>query len=300
MDQQNVPKIGIPSLVHSKHLNPDSIVVVDEDLALFDSKSIKFLYNGPTKLDVLTVGLCLQGNGLVNINLRENTLINGRMMVALPNQIVECRRFSADFKGIFFAISKNLLDTLPKVSNVLSLFFYLKDYPCFDLTQREEEIVTEYHTFISKRLSHKADLYRHEVMIGMMQGFFFELCNIFYKHTPGSDGEVIIKTRKEEVFEEFYEVLMESYQSERSVSYYAQRLCMTPKLLSNMVKDVSGKTVGDWVEELVILEAKALLNSTNLHLLEIADRLNFINQSKFGRYFKNITGISPKEYRQSR
>lgn len=300
MENQSVPKIGIYTALHSKHLNPDSIDVVDNDLALFDSKGIVSLNSGPNKLDVLTVGLCLQGNGSLNISLREHTLISGRMMVALPNQIIEHRRFSADFKGIFFLISKSMLETLPKVGNMLSLFFFLKDYPCFDLSAREQETVEEYHAFIRRCLHNKSDLYRREVVTGLMQGFFFELCNIFYHHTPGSDGAVKNKSRKEYIFEQFYEVLIESYQSERSVKFYADQLCMTPKHLSNIVKDVSGKTAGEWVDELVILEAKALLNSTSMNVQEIADRLNFANQSFFGKYFKHYTGISPKEYRNSR
>lgn len=75
---------------------------------------------------------------------------------------------------------------------------------------------------------------------------------------------------------------------------------LTPKHLSGVVKEVSGKTVGEWIDELVILEAKALLNSSSMNIQEIADRLNFANQSFFGKYFKHYTGMSPKEYRKSR
>ena len=108
------------------------------------------------------------------------------------------------------------------------------------------------------------------------------------------------KSRKEYIFERFYESLVESYQSERSVKYYADQLCLTPKHLSGVVKEVSGKTVGEWIDELVVLEAKALLNSSSMNIQEIADRLNFANQSFFGKYFKHYTGMSPKEYRKSR
>lgn len=300
MDIQSVPKVGISSAIHSKHVDTDSIDVVDNDIALFDSESVVSLYSGPSKLEVLTVGLCLEGNGAFNINLREFELLPGRMVIALPNQIIEHRRFTPGFKGIFFAVSKNLLETLPKVGNVLSLFFFLKDYPCFDLSGREQEIIQEYHAFIRKRLKNKEDMYRREVVMGLMQGFFFELCNIFKNHAPTGGAAVKNKSRKEYIFERFYETLIESYQSERSVKFYADQLCLTPKHLSGVVKEVSGKTVGEWVDELVILEAKALLNSSSMNIQEIADRLNFANQSFFGKYFKHYTGMSPKDYRKSR
>ena len=223
MDIQSVPKVGISSVVHSKHIDADNNDDVDNDIALFDTESVISLYNGPTKLEVLTVGLCLEGTGTFKISLREFQLCPGLMVIALPNQIIEQRYFSHDFKGIFFAVSKNLLETLPKIGNVLSLFFYLKDYPCFDLTPHEQEVVKEYHAFIRKRLRNKEALYRREVVMGLMQGFFFELCTIFTNHAPANATTMRNKSRKEYIFERFYESLVESYQSERSVKYYADR-----------------------------------------------------------------------------
>ena len=208
---QNVPKVGISSVVHSKHIDSDNIDVVDNDIALFDTESVISLYNGPTKLEVLTVGLCLEGTGTFNISLRELQLFPGLMVIALPNQIVEQRCFSSDFKAIFFAVSKNLLETLPKISNVLSLFFYLKDYPCFNLTPQEQETVKEYHAFIRKRLKNKEALYRKEVVMGLMQGFFLNFvislpimrlmqgsfcCHIFTNHAPANATTMKIKAGK--------------------------------------------------------------------------------------------------------
>lgn len=300
MEIQGVPKIGISSVVHSKHIDINKIDVVDNDIALFDTESFISLYNGPSKMDVLTVGLCLEGEGILDISLREFRLSKGVMVVALPNQIIEYNHFSPGYKGIFFAVSKNVLEALPKVGNILSLFFYLKDCPCFNLTPHEQEVVKEYHEFVRKRLAEKDAAYRKEVAMGLMKGFFFELCNMLKNHAPVADAPVKVKSRKENIFERFYALLVEFYQSERSVKFYADKLCLTPKHLSGVVKEVSGKTVGEWIDELVILEAKALLNSSSLNIQEIADRLSFANQSFFGKYFKHYTGMSPKEYRKSR
>ena len=80
MDIQSVPKVGISSVVHSKHIDADNIDVVDNDIALFDTESVISLYNGPTKLEVLTVGLCLEGTGTFKISLREFQLCPGLMV----------------------------------------------------------------------------------------------------------------------------------------------------------------------------------------------------------------------------
>ena len=91
---------------------------------------------------------------------------------------------------------------------------------------------------------------------------------------------------------------LENYKQERSVAFYADKLCVTAKYLSLISKEVSGQPAGNWIDEYVILEAKTLLKSSQMSIQEIADSLNFANQSFFGKYFKHHTGISPKEYRK--
>ena len=82
------------------------------------------------------------------------------------------------------------------------------------------------------------------------------------------------------------------------MAYYAGKMFLTPKHLSTVVIEVSGKTAGEWIDSLVILEAKALLKSSEQSSQEIADEPHFANQSFFGKYFKHHTGMSPKEYRK--
>ena len=297
---QGVPRFGISSVVHSKHIDVDSIEVVGNDIALLDTESVISFYDGPSKLEALTIGLCLEGESVFSINLREHRLSPGVFVVALPNQLIEHRSLTADYRGIFFAVSKEVLESIPKMSSKLSIFFFLKNSPCFVMKPEEQEVVRRYHAFIRERLHEHQGAYRREVAMGLMQGFFFELCGMLDKVKPDLMSLPKYKSRKEHIFERFYESLIESYQAERSVRFYADRLCLTPKHLSGVVKEVSGKTVGEWIDDFVILEAKALLNSSSLSIQEISDRLNFANQSFFGKYFKHYTGMSPKEYRSKR
>ena len=99
---QNVPKVGISSVVHSKHIDSDNIDVVDNDIALFDTESVISLYNGPTKLEVLTVGLCLEGTGTFNISLREFQLFPGLMVIALPNHTAQFISLAHSYIILYF------------------------------------------------------------------------------------------------------------------------------------------------------------------------------------------------------
>ena len=87
-------------------------------------------------------------------------------------------------------------------------------------------------------------------------------------------------------------------QQERNVRFYARRLNITPKYLSTVSKDVSGKTAARWIDEAVILEAKSLLRYSGMSIQEIAYHLNFSTQSFFGKYFKQHTGYSPSRFKR--
>jgi AraC-like DNA-binding protein len=102
--------------------------------------------------------------------------------------------------------------------------------------------------------------------------------------------------RKEQIFNDFLALLEQYYTQERSISFYADRMCLTPKYLSTIVKEVSGKHGMQWIDEYVALEAKALLREGTMSVKQVSDKLNFPSQSMFGRFFKKMTGYSPKQY----
>ena len=105
--------------------------------------------------------------------------------------------------------------------------------------------------------------------------------------------------RKEDVFYRFLLLVEANFQMERSVNFYADSLNITPKHLSAVAKETSGHTAGEWIDSYVVMEAKMLLNNSELSIQEISTRLNFANQSFFGKYFKHHTGMSPRAYRSS-
>ena len=102
--------------------------------------------------------------------------------------------------------------------------------------------------------------------------------------------------RKEQIFKDFLTLLEQHFTQERSISFYADRMCLTPKYLSTIVKEVSGKHGMQWIDEYVALEAKALLREGSMSVKQVSDKLNFPSQSMFGRFFKKMTGYSPKQY----
>ena len=99
--------------------------------------------------------------------------------------------------------------------------------------------------------------------------------------------------------EKFLSLVQINYKEQRGLEFYADKLCFTPKYLSKVIKENSGTSANDWIDNHVVLEAKALLKSTNMTIQQISDELNFPSQSFFGKYFKRHVGVSPKEYKKN-
>ena len=97
---------------------------------------------------------------------------------------------------------------------------------------------------------------------------------------------------------EFLTLVKANFREERQLKFYADKMCITPRYLSRVVKECTQFSAADWIERCVVLEARALLKSTNMTVQQISDELNFPSQTFFGKYFKRRVGLSPKEYRR--
>jgi AraC-like DNA-binding protein len=103
--------------------------------------------------------------------------------------------------------------------------------------------------------------------------------------------------RNEQLLKEFKTLLTRYFIEERQLAFYAEKLHVTPKYLSAAVKEASGRTAGDWIDDMLILEAKVLLLDKQLNIAQIAYKLKFNDPSHFGKFFKSQTGQSPLVYR---
>ena len=105
-------------------------------------------------------------------------------------------------------------------------------------------------------------------------------------------------TRQEKLALRFLKLLNENFKQERTVQFYADILCLTPGYLSKVLKIISKKTASQLIDEAVIMEAKLLLKNQTLSISEVANELQFSDQSFFGKYFKKHTGYSPSKFRE--
>lgn len=129
--------------------------------------------------------------------------------------------------------------------------------------------------------------------------FIYRICEAISLHEP-VQSPLGVKDRSAEYFERLMKLLAENFRTERSVEFYAGKMNLTSKHLSRVVRNFTGKSVHQWIDNVVVLEIKNLLRYSDMSIQQISIYLNFPNPSFMGQYFKRITGKTPGEFKRER
>ena len=182
------------------------------------------------------------------------------------------------------------------LSSALPVYMRIGKAPVLEVSAEDVSEIRQLFQLIKAMLRSDKERYRSEIIRSLFTTAFYIITEISQR-----DRQVEQKQgRCEVLFNEFMTLLQQYSKRERNVSFYARQLNITPKYLSSVVKEVSGKTAARWIDESVILEAKSLLKYSGMSIQEIAYHLNFSTQSFFGKYFKQHTGTSPSRYKRQR
>ena len=268
-----------------------------DNIALFDNISkIKGL-TFPVKIDFILSIMCEQGTLVLNYDQRTFSLSKNCILVLRPGHVMNSYHVSADFRGHCIMVSSDYLgDTLPSMSRILPCMVGVMDRPVIQLTDEEAQNQLELYRILRKKAYESNPTpFRLETVSSMLKALIFETLGLYSEHM--SEDNVGKMRRKDAILYDFIRYVERDFRSERAVSYYAQKLCVSPKHLSATVKEASGRTASDWIDSYVVMEAKIMLRNTGMTIQEISMKLNFANQSFFGKYFKHLVGVSPKEYR---
>ena len=239
--------------------------------------------------------LCRRGNISLMLDDRIYNVRAGDLYIypAFTHTQVKC--FSAYLQGVAGTADFDfVLSSLDPVSDTQS-HVYIRFHPHVSLTgeqyRRIEEIIEcvrgrkDIHTPLSK-----------QVVSALVQAFCYEVIDAYISNTP---VQTMKQTRKDKIFQNFLVALYKNFHTHRNVRYYADQQSLTPRYFTTLIHEVSGKTPSQWIMMFVIIEAKRLLSNPDISIKETANRLNFTEQTFFGRYFKLYAGCSPSAYRAS-
>ncbi|MGN0195535.1 MAG: helix-turn-helix domain-containing protein [Candidatus Cryptobacteroides sp.] len=262
-----------------------------KDFVMFGNPVFLTERMNPYKSEYTIVILCEGGQAYGCVNLQEYHLQENGLMVILPGAITEMRYISDDFRATYIIASESFQNSLA-IGNSFRLRQEMQQRPLRFFSGESLDAIKTYFT-MSRRILDAADNpNRMEIIRLMTKAFFLGLGYYIHK-----DMEPANMSRESEITERFLSLVEKNYSRDRSVSFYADKMAITHKYLSMCVKSSSGKTPLEWIENYVVLDARAQLASTTRTVQQISDSLGFSSQSDFGRYFKRVTGLSPKAYR---
>lgn len=290
-------------LLDISHLTEmDMVSFIKGEIVLSDNTEIPFSEpleqlpqnDFPVQAGMSMVLFCLQGELHVRISLKEYTLRPDMFCVIITGMIFEVLSISNDFRGFMIATRTNFMPVTEKTTQVMSFYKCLQSRHCFVLEEKEVmAFVGVYHS-IKATLQELDHPYRIPMLQSYVQILYYRMLPIVLKEEESRSK--YSHTRQEEIFQRFIGEVEKHYRKERSVKFYADLLCISPKYLSTVIYKISQQLAGEWIDAYVILEAKTLLKSGRLTIQQISEQLNFSNQSFFGKFFKRCAGMSPKEY----
>lgn len=225
-------------------------------------------------------------------NLMDIDAVAPCMSILLPNQILEFTESSNDLEGMVVMMSARFTERL----NIKVDFDLMQAFQSQRVIPLNEEALATMLQFCEmvKRLSQFPDHpFLMETAVNLTRAFFFG-AGYFFHQRP----EAVAHSRGEQLVDRFLKLVQMHCRQERQLDFYAQELCISSKYLAATVKTVTSKTAGDWIEDYVMLEAKAMLTNTDMTISQISDHLHFPDTSTFGKYLRRHTGLSPKEFKK--
>ena len=263
-----------------------------------NSASEMEIFRFPSRLNALIIGVGTEGETSLTSNLQEFRLKKDSLFIFSPKHILQVQSNNR-FKAHLIVIAPDFLKRINiDTKRMMPLFLQFGSLPCMELTQAESQSLRSFISMVEQELKGSKTDFSSEIIGGLIATTIYKVGDILTHYlTEHPEVDSPIHNRAEEYFRQFTELLGEHYKHERSVGFYARQLCITPKYLTTLIKRISGKSVSEWIDNYVILEAKTLLKYSNMSVQEIAYYLNFPNQSFFGSYFKRNAGMSPSQYK---
>lgn len=247
--------------------------------------------------------LCTEGRADIVINGQNFILTRGSVFIVTPLVQIYSITPSEDFRSISFVNDLKVFYPIFKMIVDTGIPLKVSEYPCWQLSEEEISYIVNQDARICQKqqrfdtdilsderalLSHHIHLIRHETML-----------EVVGNHIRNYPVQVYNINRQEIVAYRFILALHESYSRERSVSWYASEANLSTGHFTTLIKAATGKPPSEWIATVTTTYAKLLLEQRDKSIKQIAAELNFPEQFTFRKYFKQYTGMSPKEYRNT-
>lgn len=301
--EETIIIVGIDDLKkHKEETGEEYLDYVDDNVVVARNMEKLPYSNQMIRLNLFIIVVCIEGKIQLNINGKEYRLQEGEIFVCLPTMIMSNVLLSPQHKFSLIGFSiKFLQQTVKRGKATEKAMHYLYRNPVFakvsDGKTKDSHNFNLYYQLIMDKISNSSHLYRQEILGCLFSALFHEMLESIQKHSDDTEKASMEINRNKHIFRNFMEELTSDGGKHRSVSYYADKLCYSAKYISAAIKEVSGRTPTEWINDYAIEQIKHQLEHSDKAIKEIAEMFNFPNQSFFGRYVKTHLGMPPAHYR---
>lgn len=267
------------------------------------SEAILSMLKYPVRFDGYIIFFLRKGHFSIDLNLNTYEVKPHSLLMNVPGNIIKLSSYSEDHIGdaeLYFVLaSREFMSGIRFDFNKLfqeSLSLWKN--PCITLNDQDLALAEEYFTLARDILQSK-QMNKREILGSLITSFTYVTMDVWTRElNEARKAQTPSSARMNQLFERFLALVTEHHNTERGMAFYADKLCLTPKYLSKLVKEASGRSGPAWIDSFVILEAKNLLKYSDKTIKEIVYTLHFPNQSVFYKFFKAHTGMTPSEYRK--
>ena len=252
----------------------------------------------PFQLDQLHIGIVVSGEQDVTVNLRQHHLTKGSLLIASPESIMQENRRTENFNMQVIHVSQELLqrlfgDQLPQLlAHRMSDVSVTPDEPVFTLLQTISDCLWQ-TVHLDEADSADITAARDHLLTAFLRLLVsLSLCDEQQRESH--------QLRNVVVFNRFLSLVAEHCNRQRTLDFYADRLCLSKQYLGSIIVEVSHRTAREWIDEATIQRIKVMLHLSTVSLNDISERMSFAEPSHFSRYFKRLTGMTPNKYRNSK
>lgn len=294
MEKNRPLELALAQLKHSHVVNNNEFRFVTPDFGIVTSfaqmESALFRTGQPYRIKEGRIIRALKGKARFSINLIEYVIYPQTIVIFSPGSIIELLECSPDYDFQMIAADVNFLP--PTLKDKL-FDSYARQGIAIRVTDTEWKQSDTYFSLIWETVREVP--FHREVVQHLLAALLYYIRYIRAKEADSAPQKF---SRQEEIFWRFITLANEFSKKERTVGFYADKLCLTPRYLNTLIRQVSHQTVMEWINQSVILEAKVLLKHSDLLVYQISDELHFPNPSFFCKFFKRMTGMTPQEYQR--
>lgn len=261
------------------------------------SKELLGLYkNYPVRLKCEIIAFCMDGEIEASVNLNHITVRKNDIITLMPGTIFQINDLQGNLKIYFLGFSSKYVEQNDKAKTLLDTIYITLGRPKITLSDNGSSMVEKYYKLMIDIYENFDEKIRQEIAQNIFNDTHKGISLLYKKKSVKDD---VTSSKGDQLCKSFTQLVMQHYNENRNVSWYAEKIGISHAHLCSIVKQATGKTCADIISSMVIMDAKSQLKSTQQSIQAISDSLNFANMSFFGKYFKRHVGMSPLEYRNN-